>query len=249
MKSEDKIIDKLFSSGAHFGYSRARWHPSVKPFIYGIKNRSQIIDLEKTAASLKAAEDFARELMSQSKTILLVGSKKETQEKIMETATRLSMPYVTERWLGGTLTNFVEIKKRIIRLKELTEMREKGETAVYTKKERLNIDKEITKLERYFNGIKSLSAMPKALLVIDSEHENVAVAEAQKTHIPIISLSNSDCDITGIDYPVVANDSSPSSINLFLESIAEACEEGKKAAALARKEAETETETKAEEKI
>jgi len=159
-KNTRMSVENLFKSGAHFGYSRSRRHPSVKPYIYGVKNRVQIINLEKTAEQLAAALEFVKKLGAESKTILFVGNKPEAERPIQTVADMTGMPYVTERWLGGTLTNWSEMKKRIARMRDLKEKREKGELSMYTKKERGNVDKEIGKLERYFGGLTDWKNFP-----------------------------------------------------------------------------------------
>ena len=215
-------IDDMFRAGAHFGYSRSRRHPSVKPFLAGVKNRVQVIDLEKTNEQLETACAYLHKLGEERKTILLVGSKKEAEQLVMDAAARMGVPAVTERWLGGTLTNWNEIKKRIARMKDLKEKRSKGELSVYTKKERSRIDREIEKLERYFTGIANLEAIPSALIAIDSAQEMIAVTEAHIVHIPVVSLSNADCNINGIEYPIVGNDASRASIEYFINRLADA---------------------------
>ncbi len=215
-------IEEMFRAGAHFGYSRSRRHPSVKPFLAGVKNRVQVIDLEKTNEQLDAACAYLHKLGEERKVVLLVGSKKEAEQIVLDAAIRMGVPTVTERWLGGTLTNWNEIKKRIARMKDLKEKRTKGELSVYTKKERSRIDREIEKLERYFTGIATLESIPTALVVIDSAQEFIAVAEAHAIRVPVISLSNADCNITGIEYPIVGNDASRASIEYFVNRLADA---------------------------
>ena len=231
-KNTRMSVENLFKSGAHFGYSRSRRHPSVKPFIYGVKNRVQIINLEKTAEQLAAALEFVKKLGAESKTILFVGNKPEAERPIQTVADMTRMPSVTERWLGGTLTNWSEMKKRIARMRDLKEKREKGELSMYTKKERGNIDKEIGKLERYFGGLDRLEKLPHALFVVDSEHESIAVKEAKDSRIPVVSISSVDCNINKVAYPVVANDASRESINYIAHQIAHAYLEGRKEAVI-----------------
>ncbi|HEC30409.1 MAG TPA: 30S ribosomal protein S2, partial [Candidatus Yonathbacteria bacterium] len=202
------IIEEMFKAGAHFGYSKSKRHPSMKPLIFGVKNTVEIINLEKTDEYLTRAKEFVASVAKEGKQILFVGSKNEAREVVKNAALSVDLPYVTNRWIGGTITNFSEIKKRIARLEELTSKREKGELGMYTKKERLMIDREIENLEKHFGGLLSMKQKPAALFVIDSEAESIAVKEADSTGIPIVSLSGSDCNIKKIDYPVPANDSS-----------------------------------------
>lgn len=230
-KTANKNIDEMLAAGVHFGYTRTRRHPSAKSFILGTKNRVDIIDPEKIDKSFLEAKEFVKTLARTGRNILLVGSKPGVKDIVKKAAEKIGMPYVTERWIGGTLTNFSEIKKRIDKLANLLESRDKGTTQVYTKKERLLIDREIARLEKYFSGLASLKNLPAAVFVVDSKEEYIAVAEALKTKVPVISLSNSDCDLTKITYPIVGNDSASSSVAFFVDGIASAYEEGLKSKA------------------
>lgn len=221
------IVDGMFAAGAHFGYSRSRRHPSAKQFIFGAKNKVEIIDLEKSAEALERAKQFIRELSAAGKQILFVGTKPESRAHVSEGALSAGMPYVSERWIGGLLTNFNEIKKRVSRLEGLTGKRDQGELSVYTKKERLLFDREIKTLERNFGGVVSLSELPKALFIVDPRHEKTAVSEAAQMNIPVIALASTDCDVSVITYPIPANDSASSSVSLFTKEIARAIQEGK----------------------
>jgi small subunit ribosomal protein S2 len=221
-------IDGMFSAGAHFGLGRSRRNPTITPYIFGTKNRTDIFDLEKTAALLDDAKAFISSLAKEGKTILFVGGKKEASAAIKSTAQSLNMPYVEGRWIGGTLTNFGNIRKRIERFEKLTSDREKGELAKYTKRERMLIDREIAKLEKMFFGIVSLKKMPDALFIIDPRKEQNAIGEAAHAKITVIALSGSDCDISSIKYPIVGNDGAKASIQFFLSEAAKAYQEGKK---------------------
>ena len=221
------VIEEMFEAGAHFGYSKSRRHPSMKPYIFGMKNNVEVINLEETIAALAEAEAFVQSLAKEGKQILFVGSKNEAREAVEAGALAIDMPYVTRRWIGGTLTNFSEIKRRIARLEELLSKKEKGELAVYTKKERLLIDREIEDLKRHFGGLVSMREKPAALFVVDSKYEAIAVKEANDTGIPVISLSNTDCDIKTIDYPIPANDASRSSITYFVNKIVDVYRSGR----------------------
>jgi small subunit ribosomal protein S2 len=216
------IIEEMFKAGAHFGYSKSKRHPSMKPLIFGVKNTVEIINLEKTDEYLERAKEFVASVAKEGKQVLFVGSKNEARETVKNAALSVDMPYVTNRWIGGTITNFSEIKKRIARLEDLTSKKEKGELGMYTKKERLLIDREIEDLEKHFGGLLPMKQKPAALFVIDSGAESIAVKEATGTGIPVVSLSGSDCNIKGIDYPVPANDSSRSSIAFFVDAITSA---------------------------
>lgn len=226
-KKIEDIVKDLFEAGAHFGYKKSRRHPSVRSFIFGQKNKVDIFDLEKTAELLLKAKDFVREKASANEQILFVSGKNEAKYILANASDSIDMPYVAGRWIGGTLTNFSEIRKRVERLEDLISQKEKGELAKYTKKERLLIDREIEKLKKMFEGIIPLKSLPKALFVIDTKKENIAVREAKFLKIPIISLSGSDCNVEESDYFIPANDSLTSSIRFFVGEIASAYKEGK----------------------
>jgi small subunit ribosomal protein S2 len=218
-KDINVAVEDMFKAGAHFGRSKSRRHPSMKSLIFGVKNNVEIIDLEKTNQYLTRAKEFVACLAKEGKQILFVGSKNEAKNVIKEGALSIDMPFVTNRWIGGTITNFSEIKKRIARFEDLSEKKEKGELGMYTKKERLLIDREIEDLDKHFGGLVLMRKLPAAVFVIDSKHEKIAVQEAKKIGIPIISVSGSDCDIKEIDYPIPANDSSRSSVTFFVNQI------------------------------
>jgi len=227
----DPVIEALFSAGAHYGYVRSRRHPSVKPFIFGAKNRVDIFDLEKTKDLLERAKVFARTLGKEGKQVVFVTSKHEALPFVKKAAEETGMPYVAGRWIGGTLTNFSGIRSRIDKLLDLRDKREKGELAKYTKRERLMIDREITRLETLFSGLISLKSLPAALFVVDPGKEHIAVAEAGKTGVTIIAIAGSDCNLSLVDYPIVGNDSSSKSIAFFVDSFTRAFKEGRAPAA------------------
>lgn len=222
------LIESMFKVGAHFGFSRSRRHPSFAAIIFGSKNGTDIVNLEKTSSFLGQAIEFVKKIASEKKVLLFVGTKPEARRVLEEIALSYELPYVGNRWIGGTLTNFPEIKKRIFLLETLQKKKESGELSVYTKKERLGIDYEIGDLLKNFGGIASLEKIPDAIFVVDPRHEHTAVFEAKTKRIPIIALASSDCDLEGIDYPIPANDSSLSSVSFFVGAIARAYEEGKK---------------------
>lgn len=224
--SKDDLVKKMFDLGAHFGYARESRHSSTKPFLFGLKNKTVIIDLEKTADSLITACDFAKSLGVAQKSIILVGTKKEACTVVKNIAVEYDLPYVNERWIGGTLTNFKEIRGRINRLIDLKDQESKGELVKYTKKERGVIAKEISDLERYFASLVTLNKLPGAIFVVDSKKETIAVAEAIKLGVPVIALANSDCNIDGITYPIVANDAQLKVIDFIAREIAEAHRDG-----------------------
>lgn len=223
------LISEMFAVGAHFGYSRSRRHPSTRHFIFGSKNGVEILDLEKTSAELAQVKEFVKTFAKGGKQILFVGTKNEAKKAVTAGATAIDMPFVTERWVGGVLTNFSEIKKRVALLEDLLAKREKGELAMYTKKERLLIDKDIERLERNFSGIVSMKELPAALFVVDPKKESIAVKEAQFLGIPVIALASSDCNYKEVDHVIPGNDSSVSSISFFVDQIVAAFKEGRTA--------------------
>ncbi len=221
------LITDMFAAGAHFGYSRSRRHPSVKSFIFGVKNGVEIMDLEKTSVELERAKEFVKTIAKTGKQILFVGTKNEGKKALEDSALSIDMPFVAERWVGGNLTNFPEIKKRIALLEDLRAKRENGELAMYTKKERLLIDKDIERLERNFSGIVIMRELPVALFIIDPKKESIAVKEAQFLGIPIVALAGTDCNVKEVDFSIPGNDSSVSSIKFFVEQITQAFREGR----------------------
>lgn len=231
-------IKTLFEAGAHFGYSRARRHPSAAPFIFTTKDRTDIFNLEETEQRLEKAAQFVASVSQSGKQVLFVGGKHEAVASVKNLAESISAPYVAGRWIGGTLTNFKNIRKRIDRLQKLMSERESGELEKYTKKERLLIDREIEELLGRFGGLVSMAELPAALFVVDSRHEDTAVQEANQLGIPVIGLASSDCDFALVQYPIPANDTSIRSIRLFAERIAEAYSEGKRAPAPVAKTAQ-----------
>jgi small subunit ribosomal protein S2 len=222
-------IDSMFSAGTHFGLGRSRRHPTTSHFIFGTKNNTDIFDLEKTESLLTAAKDFVTSLAKEGKTILFVGGKKEASAAIKAAAQSLNVPYVDGRWIGGTITNFGQVRKRIERYEKLISEKEKGELAKYTKRERMLIDKEIAALEKMFFGIVSLTKLPDVLFVIDPRHEKNAIKEAEDKNIPVIAVASSDCNIDEVKYPIVGNDASKASITFFVDEIAAAYRAGKSA--------------------
>lgn len=218
MKKEN-LVEALFGAGSHFGYSRTRRHPTVTPYLYGNKGGVDIIDVSQTAEQIEAAKAFLDGIFASGKKVLFVGVKPEAREASIEISQSLRMPYVTERWIGGTLTNFVETKKRISKLEEIKEKKANGELDKFTKKEQILITREMTRLSKYFAGLVGMTKLPDALIIVDSKKEHNTVKEARKLGIPMIAISNSDCSVKGIDYPIVANDGTVSSIRVILEAL------------------------------
>ncbi len=225
---QNPAIEELFRVGAHFGYSRSRRHASVKPYLYGVRNGVDIIDLEKTVVLLEEAKAYVAGLASEGKRILFVGTKPEAKNVVAEAAKALGLPYVSERWIGGTLTNFSEIKKRKDRMKEIIAMKEKGEMEKYTKRERSLLERELALLITNFGGVADMDTMPTALFIVDPRAEEIAVSEAKKMKVPVIALANSDCSIASIAHPIVGNDAGVMSVAHIVEIVKNAYLEGKK---------------------
>ncbi len=219
METIDPSIEKLFATGAHYGYTRTRRHPSVKNHILTTKNGTDIINVEHTKEQLDAAKTFISEVAAKGGVILFVGTKPEARAIVERVASTLGMPYIVERWVGGILTNWSEIKKRTHKLEDLRGKKERGELDMYTKKERLLIDAEIGKMSRFFSGLVGMTKLPDALVIVDGKEENIAIKEARVARIPVIAITNTDNDIRGIDYPIMGNDASRSSITHIIEEI------------------------------
>lgn len=219
--TKNKNIEELLKVGAHFGFGRSRRHPASVDFLLGSKNRVDIFDLEKTKEALDKALAFVASIASNNGVILFIGGKNEAQNIIKNLVPKINMPYVASRWIGGTLTNFPEIRKRVESMLDLLKQKEKGELAKYTKKERILIDRKIEKLQKMFWGIKDLSALPKALFIVDPRYEHTAVKEAKALKIPIIALCGSDNNMKDVDYPIPGNDSSMTSIEYFVKKVTE----------------------------
>lgn len=226
--TESTTIQKLFEAGAHFGYTRMRRNPTTAPYIFGQKNRNDIFDLEITTVKLDEAKAAARQFAADGKDILFVSGKNEARIIMRRAAEKADMPFACGRWIGGTLTNFKEISKRVRLLETHRADKESGNLEKYTKKERLLIDREIEDLDAMFGGIAHMKGLPAALFVVDPRHESIAVAEATAMKIPVIALANSDCDLAPITYPIPANDATAKSISFFVDHIVAAIEEGKK---------------------
>lgn len=221
-------VQELYDAGVHFGYARARRHPSAAQYLFGTKDRTDIFDLEETKKRLDAASAFLSSLSASGKMILFVGGKPEAHAMIEGAAHQTGQPYVAGRWIGGTLTNFKNIRKRIDRLLTLEKERESGELEKYTKRERLMIDREIEELRGRFGGLVSLTDMPAAMFVVDSRHEHTAVQEANQLGIPVVALSSSDCDFSKARFPIPGSDTSVRSIRFVVDAIVEAIQAGKK---------------------
>lgn len=225
---DTELIKQLLNAGAHFGHNRSRWNPRMKRFIFGERSRIYIIDLEKTVEFLNKAREFVRDIASQGKKILFVGTKKQAQDTIVEAAGRSSMYFVKDRWLGGTLTNFKTIRNSIKRLKDIETMEQDGTFDAITKKEKAILTKEMEKLRKNLQGIVDMDKMPGAVFVVDAKKEEIAVKEAKKLSIPIVAIIDTNADPDIINYPIPANDDAMRSIKLITDLITESVIEGKK---------------------
>jgi len=216
----------LLEAGVHFGHQTRRWDPRMKPFIFTERNGIHIIDLQQTVPLLQDAMSFARSVASRGDTILFVGTKKQAQESIATEAARAGQPYVTTRWLGGTLTNFQTIESRIDHLVRLEDRRDRGELALLIKKEAGKLLEEIERMNRYFGGIKTMKRLPGALFIIDPPMERIPVTEAIRMRIPIIAMCDTNCNPDEIDYPIPSNDDAIRAVKLIATKIADAIVEG-----------------------
>ncbi|MBC7332198.1 MAG: 30S ribosomal protein S2 [Synergistetes bacterium] len=220
-------MKQLLEAGVHFGHQTKRWNPKMKEYIFTERNGIYIIDLQKTLKKIEEAYNFVKEQVMNGGTVLFVGTKRQAQDVVKSEAERCEMFYVNQRWLGGLLTNFRTIKKRIERLKELERMEEEGMFDVLPKKEVVRLQREKGKLERYLGGIKGMTDLPDVLFVIDSRKEKIAVLEANKLEIPVVAIVDTNCDPDPIDFPIPANDDAIRSIKLITSIIADAVLEGK----------------------
>jgi len=227
MKKKEISLKDLLEAGAHFGHQSSRWNPKMKPYLYGVKDSVHVFDLAKTKEGLEKACQFVQELTAKGGTIVFVGTKRQAQAIIIEEAKKAGMPYVSQRWLGGTLTNWERIKKSIDKLNEMKEERKKGEYKRYTKREQLLLDRKIGRLEKFFGGLSALKAPPEALFIVDTQKEGLVVKEAKKKKITVVGLVDSNADPDLVDYIIPSNDDAVAAIKLVVAAIAEAAKEGK----------------------
>jgi len=228
--NQSSLVERLFKSGAHFGFKKSRRHPTVVPYLFTTKDGNDIFDLEKTSTLITDVKELLKQAGLQGKTVLFVGTKDEAARLVHAAAAKAEAPYVTNRWIGGILTNFGEIKKRIARLDALNNERESGELErKYTKKERVMIGREVDKLNYNFAGVKDMIKLPDYMLVVDPRHDHVAVTEARSSKVPVIAIMSSDCDASKITYPILVNDSLQASVETVLEELTAAYKEGKSA--------------------
>ncbi len=214
-------VDDMAKAGVNFGHTVSKLHPKMKPFVAGVKSNVHMIDMEKSAKEFSHALEFIAKLIAESKTILFVGTKIQAKTLTKQTAEEVGMPYVTERWLGGTFTNFETISKRVAHFKDLEAKKAKGEFEKYTKYERMILDEEITSLKTKFEGIKNMAKLPEAILILDLKKDIAVAREAKRKGIKIIGIVDTNIDPTLADYPIYANDDAVSSIAYILEKIKE----------------------------
>ncbi|PRO65203.1 30S ribosomal protein S2 [Alkalicoccus urumqiensis] len=215
-------MKQLLEAGVHFGHQTRRWNPKMDRYIFTERNGIYIIDLQKTVKKVDEAFNFVRDLAAQGGTVLFVGTKKQAQDSVREEAERAGMYYINQRWLGGTLTNFETIRKRIARLKQLETMKEDGTFDVLPKKEVVLLNKEMDRLEKFLGGIKEMEKIPDAMFIIDPRKERIAVAEAHKLEIPIVGIVDTNCDPDEIDYVIPGNDDAIRAVRLLTAKMADA---------------------------
>lgn len=223
----NKALEEMFVSGVHFGYSRESRHPKMKPYLFGLRNNVEIFDLGKTHACLDKSKKFIETLAKEGKIILFVATKPGIRQLIEISARELGMPYVSERWLGGILTNFKVIRERVDYFVNLRQKKISGELNKYTKKEINRINKELNRLERFLDSLEPLKNLPAALIIIDPKKEKTALREARQMSIPVIAVLNSDCDPEGIAYPIPANDAALKSVKYLLNFLVKAYKDNK----------------------
>lgn len=214
-------LNDLLKAGVHFGHQKSRWNPKMSPFIFTQKEGIHIINLQQTQKKLEEALDFIAKLASEGKKILFVGTKRQAKKLVKEAAENCNMPYIVERWPGGTFTNFKTIKKQILKLKDLRAKREAGEFEKYTKKEQILIKEEIERLEKLFGGLVNLDELPDAIFILSIVHDHIPLREAMNINIPIISLVDTNSDPSLVDYPIPANDDAIKSIGLLCNAVSE----------------------------
>ncbi|MBI5728873.1 MAG: 30S ribosomal protein S2 [Candidatus Magasanikbacteria bacterium] len=218
---------EMLKAGVHFGHQKSRWHPKMEQYLFGVRNGVHVIDLDQTLTELEKAANYVKNLAAKGKVILFVGTKRQARALVKEAAERCGMPFLTERWIGGLLTNFDEFKRRMKKYKGLKEMFATGEIEKYTKKEQSTFKKQIEKMDKYLSGLVSLDRIPDTLYIADLRVEKTAVAEAKRIGVPMIAVCDSNVDPTKAEYPIPANDDAVNAIKLIVDVIAEAVNEGK----------------------
>ena len=220
----EKLAKELVSAGGHFGYAKARRHPSTKPSLYSVKSGKDIIDINKTEEQIEKAADFLAKIGADKKQFLTIGTKPEARAEVTNFGLKLLTPYSGDRFIGGTLTNFGEIKKRVEKMHELIAKKEKGEFSMYTKKEQVLIDRDIARMTKNFGGLSVVTNLPSAVLLVDNKHEAISQAEAKYMRLPVVAISNTDCNIKEVAYPIVMNDTSATAIQIVLDYLAQRIE-------------------------
>ncbi|MGA2910936.1 MAG: 30S ribosomal protein S2 [Candidatus Microgenomates bacterium] len=231
MSKPNVSLDTLLETGAHFGHQTRRWNPKMEEYLFGSENGVHIFDLTKTKPLLEEALEFITKSIREGKTVLILGTKKQIKDKVAEVALEAGVPYINERWLGGIISNFSQMKKSLKKMEEMKVNMTSGVYNKYTKKERLLIDREIARLERFFGGIKTLTDIPDVLFVIDTKREAGAVHEANEKKVPVIGIVDSNSDPDVIDYPIPMNDDASKALEYVLGLVKEAILEGKKKSA------------------
>jgi small subunit ribosomal protein S2 len=216
-------VKELFEAGVHFGHQTRRWNPKMRPYLYGSRNGTHIIDLDQTVQLFRRAFNFVSDVVARGGHVMFVGTKRQAQDIVREEAQRAAQFYVVNRWLGGTLTNFRTIKGGLERLRALERMAEDGTYENISKKEISQLEKERTRFEKYIGGVKGMGSLPQAIFVVDPAQETIAVAEARKLKVPLVAITDSNCDPSAIDYPIPGNDDAIRSIRLITSALADAC--------------------------
>lgn len=219
-------LTELLEAGSHFGHQVRRWNPSMKKYIYGERDGVHIFDLSKTKEGLEAACEYAKEVASRGGIILFVGSKRQASQIVKDAAVSVGMPYMVERWVGGLLTNFGELQKRIRTMKDLKERRERGDLKKYTKWEQMQFDKQISRLEKFFAGVENMDKIPEALFIVDTHREEVAVREASRTKVKVIGLVDTNADPSMVDYIIPTNDDAERAIEYHVKAVTAAIADG-----------------------
>jgi len=223
----DIVVKEILEAGVHFGHRTSRWNPKMRPYIYGRRNQIHIIDLKETVRGLLRAKKYLNRVASQGSLILFVGTKRQAAASVQEAAEKAGMPYCTERWLGGTLTNFRTVRSRLQRLEELEALETSGELSTYSKKQQSRLMRELKKIKRNLEGIRHMNRLPEAIVLVDPNKEHNCVHEAKVLGITVVGLLDTDCDPDDVDLPIPGNDDSIRSIKLIMNQIAEAIAAGK----------------------
>jgi small subunit ribosomal protein S2 len=228
MSKKMPTLLEMLKAGVHFGHQKSRWHPKMEQFIFGVRNGVHIIDLEKTQVQLEKALEYTKNLAAKGHVILFVGTKRQAREAIKAAAMSCEMPYLVERWIGGLLTNFEEVKRRLKKYKNLKDMFDSGEIEKYTKKEQVVMKKQLEKLDKYLIGLTGLEKLPDAVYIADMRTEKTALAETERTEVPTVAVCDTNTNPTKVNYPIPANDDSVNSIKMIADMMAEAVNEGRK---------------------